>query len=246
MSETTTSSQRCSASRTRSVSGRLTAGLVAMIHTARTRPAWIASNRSTALSPGSRATAGLSQNACTASAASKPRWPARVFASPPTSRPPMALGWPVSENGPAPGRPTRPVARWQLRMAPALSVPLLDWFTPWENRVSVRGVAANQSKNRATSASTSPQARATSVVSGALRRAAATAASSPPVWASTQSRSIAPVRARWASRPLNSHTSVPGRMARCRSASRAVSVVRGSMTTMRRCGSASRASRRRR
>ena len=43
----------------------------------------------------------------------------------------MALGWPVTENGPMPGRPMRPVARWQLMMALTLSVPADDWLTPW-------------------------------------------------------------------------------------------------------------------
>ena len=50
----------------------------------------------------------------------------------PTSRPPMALGWPVIENGPMPGRPMRPVSRWQLMMAFTLSTPALDWLTPCE------------------------------------------------------------------------------------------------------------------
>ena len=57
---------------------------------------------------------------------------ASMLASPPTSRPPMALGWPVSDSGPAPGLPMRPVARWQLMMALTLSVPCADWFTPCE------------------------------------------------------------------------------------------------------------------
>src|ERR1700730_5535378 len=55
---------------------------------------------------------------------------ASMFAIPPTSRPPMALGWPVRENGPIPGRPIRPVSRWQLMMALTLSVPDADWLTP--------------------------------------------------------------------------------------------------------------------
>ncbi len=54
-----------------------------------------------------------------------------MLASPPTSRPPMAFGWPVTENGPQPGLPMRPVARWQLMMALTLSVPQVDWLTPW-------------------------------------------------------------------------------------------------------------------
>ena len=70
---------------------------------------------------------------------------ASVEASPPTSRPPIALGWPVMLNGPAPGLPTRPVARWRLIIALALSVPLVDWFTPWLNSVIVRGCSAKRS-----------------------------------------------------------------------------------------------------
>ncbi len=57
---------------------------------------------------------------------------ASVLESAPTSRPPIALGWPVIENGPMPGRPMRPVSRWQLISAFTLSTPALDWFTPWE------------------------------------------------------------------------------------------------------------------
>ncbi len=48
------------------------------------------------------------------------------FARPPTSRPPIAFGWPVSENGPVPGLPIRPVARCTLMIAFTLSVPLED------------------------------------------------------------------------------------------------------------------------
>ena len=52
----------------------------------------------------------------------------------------MALGCPVTENGPMPGRPIRPVARWQLMIALTLSVPEVDWFTPWLNTVTTRSV----------------------------------------------------------------------------------------------------------
>jgi hypothetical protein len=48
----------------------------------------------------------------------------------------MALGWPVMENGPMPGLPMRPVARWQLMMLLTLSVPADDWFTPIEKPVT--------------------------------------------------------------------------------------------------------------
>jgi len=46
-----------------------------------------------------------------------------MFASPPTSRPPIAFGWPVTESGPHPGLPIRPVARRQLIMLLTLSLP---------------------------------------------------------------------------------------------------------------------------
>ena len=64
---------------------------------------------------------------------------------PPTSRPPMALGWPVMEKGQAPGLPIRPVARWAFTTANPLATPWADWFEPCENKVTVRGVAANRS-----------------------------------------------------------------------------------------------------
>ena len=91
----------------------------------------------------------------------------------------MALGWPVSENGPMPGRPIRPVARWQLMMALTLSVPCADWFTPCEKQVTVFGVARNRWKKRATSPSSRPVAAAVAAASGAIARARASAASKP-------------------------------------------------------------------
>jgi threonine/homoserine efflux transporter RhtA len=58
----------------------------------------------------------------------------------------MALGWPVSENGPAPGLPIWPVARCRLISAAFLAVPLLDWFRPWQYRLSVAGEVANHAR----------------------------------------------------------------------------------------------------
>ena len=70
MSDTTTSSQRASAARTRSASGRLTTGLVAMIHSALIRPSATASNNDTAFSPGVSGRYGLRQNDCTSARSS--------------------------------------------------------------------------------------------------------------------------------------------------------------------------------
>src|SRR5690606_12938687 len=47
----------------------------------------------------------------------------------PVSRPPIALGWPVSEKGPAPGLPIWPVARCKLISALFLALPAVDWLT---------------------------------------------------------------------------------------------------------------------
>ncbi|CAB3632166.1 hypothetical protein LMG26685_00719 [Achromobacter mucicolens] len=111
---TITNSARANAARTRAWSGSDCAGLVAAIHRTLMRPSATASNISSAVAPGasgrlstphSRATSAR----CAADAGS--RWPGSSVAMPPASRPPMALGCPVSENGPAPGRPICPVAR---------------------------------------------------------------------------------------------------------------------------------------
>ena len=113
----------------------LAAGLVPMIQSALTRPSSTASNRSTALRPGRVAMRGAFQKRrtrSTSAGSAKPMCAASWLARPPTSRPPIAFGWPVSENGPMPGRPMRPVARWQLMIALTLSVPAEDWFTPCE------------------------------------------------------------------------------------------------------------------
>ena len=124
-----------------------TAGLVAMIHSALIRPSPTARNRSTALSPGLVAIRGAAQKRRTSStfSSAKSLCAANVEASPPTSRPPIAFGWPVIENGPAPGLPIRPVARWRLVIALTWSVPRNDWLIPWLNSVTVRGVLANSS-----------------------------------------------------------------------------------------------------
>ena len=116
-SDTTTRSQASSAARARSTSGRLTSGLVDMIQTALMRRSAIASNISTALSPLLSAMTGERQKRCTMSRCcgfSISIWAASWLASPPTSRPPIALGWPVSENGPMPGRPMRPVNKMAI------------------------------------------------------------------------------------------------------------------------------------
>ena len=133
-SETTNSSSLLSASRTAPARGSDTAGLVAITHSALISPRSIASNICTALRPSRVAMCGAFQKRRTRSISSgeKSMCAASWLASPPTSRPPMALGWPVSENGPMPGLPMRPVARWQLMMALTLSVPCADWFTPCE------------------------------------------------------------------------------------------------------------------
>ncbi len=138
---------RPSASRTSAASGSETAGLVAITHSALIRPSRDRAEQIDRLEPGlGRHALGAAQKRCTSATFSgaKSTCAASVEASPPTSRPPIALGWPVIENGAAPGLPMRPVARWTLTIALTWSVPRIDWLMPWLNRVTVRGVAREQ------------------------------------------------------------------------------------------------------
>ena len=57
----------------------------------------------------------------------------------------MALGWPVSENGPLPGRQMRPVARCRLHSALVFQVPWVLWFTPLVQQLIHSGAAPIQS-----------------------------------------------------------------------------------------------------
>ena len=136
------------AARTASASGSDTAGLVPITHSALISPRPIASNICTAFSPSWVAMRGAFQNRRTRSMSGgvKAMCAASWLASPPTSRPPIALGWPVSENGEAPTLPMRPVARWQLMIALTLSVPCADWLTPCEYSVTTRGVSGKHAE----------------------------------------------------------------------------------------------------
>ena len=102
-SDTTTKGHLVRAAAMSDERGILTTGLVAMIQIALIRPSATASNMTTAYSPGARAVFGALQNraARATSSGAKSVWAARVLAMPPVSRPPMALGWPVIENGAA-------------------------------------------------------------------------------------------------------------------------------------------------
>ena len=182
-SETTNSSSFFRASRTTSAFGSDTAGLVPITHNALISPRAMASNIWTAFRPSWVAMRGAFQNRRTRSMSGgvKPIWAASWLASPPTSRPPIALGCPVSENGDAPTLPIRPVARWQLTMALTLSVPCADWLTPCEYIVTTRAVFANIWKNEATSCSERPVASAVAPRLPAMLRARAIASSKPEV-----------------------------------------------------------------
>ena len=48
----------------------------------------------------------------------------------PASRVPIALHWPVMENGAAPARPMLPVMSARLLIALTVSVPFELWLTP--------------------------------------------------------------------------------------------------------------------
>ena len=142
---TTTNSAFSSAASTLFKSGIECAGLVQAIQIALISPLFTASNISIAVLPavsGTFSTPHILAISARCSALAKSLWPESKFAMPPTSRPPMALGWPVSENGPAPGLPIWPVARCRLIKAAFLSVPCTLWFKPMQYMLSV-GPAPN-------------------------------------------------------------------------------------------------------
>ena len=116
------------------------AGLVQAIQMALISPLFTASNISIAVFPAFSGTESMPQSlaiSARCSALAKSLWADNKLAMPPTSRPPMALGWPVSENGPAPGLPIWPVARCKLINAAFLSVPCTLWFKPMQYILNV-------------------------------------------------------------------------------------------------------------
>ena len=229
-------------------SGRLCAGLVQAIHKALIWPSAAASNISSADLPGSAGTASTPHSWATSARCcglAMSRWALSRLDRPPTSRPPIALGWPVKDKGPAPGLPIWPVARCRLISAALLAVPLLLWFSPWQYRLSVGrrslwlpGASAPPQAShwaaRYRSASARPQTWATR--SGVASRTTACSCAKPLVCASTKAGSAQPWASMMCKRPWQSITSVPGCRARCRSASSAVSVRRGSTTMILRSG----------
>ena len=141
------------------------AGLVQAIQSTLISPSAAAWNISTAVLPGFSGTLGTPHSAATSARCAglaRSRWALSRLAMPPTSRPPMALGWPVSENGPAPGLPICAVARCRLISAAFLAVPLLDWFRPWQYRLSVAAEVANILAAASRSSLLMPQVWATS------------------------------------------------------------------------------------
>ena len=206
------------------------AGLVQAIQIALISPAFTASNISTAVLPAFSGTVSTPHSlaiSARCSALDRSRCPDIRLAMPPTSRPPMALGWPVSENGPAPGLPIWPVARCRLMRAAFLSVPWIDWFKPMQYMDKL-GPAPNHLAAVIISASLMPQMSAT--IFGVYSRTVSFNASKPVVCDLIKVLSSSPSHSSTCSMPLNSATSVPGRIAKCRSAELAVSVLRGSTT----------------
>ena len=124
-SETTTNGHAASAARTRSARGMLAAGLVATIHSALTAPSSTASNSSTAFSPGlvasRRATRTGARDRIVRIVEAHMR--GELIGKATNFAPAHRVRLAGQRNGPMPGRPIRPVARWQLMIALTLSVP---------------------------------------------------------------------------------------------------------------------------
>ena len=154
----------------------------------------------------------------------------------------MALGWPVMLKGPMPGAPIRPVRRWQLISALALSVPALDWFTPWLQSVTTFGCRAKRLQKAWISDGARPVRAG---ASAATARAACRVGSSPSVRLARKAASAKPLSWRWTSSAAKSATSLPGRRGRCSVAPSQLAVRRGSSTISFISGRAARAAARR-
>ena len=89
-----------------------------------------------------------------------------------------------------------------------LAVPLLDWFRPWQYRLSVAAEVANIRAAASKSSLRMPQVCATR--SGVASRTLVLSASNPLVWAAIQAASVQPSHNMMCSMPLNNCTSVPG------------------------------------
>ena len=132
-SETTTNGQRAAPRAPGRRRGRLTAGLVAMIQIALIRPSATASNMSTAFRPGPSAMRGAPQKRRTRS-----RWlglevhvRGQRVGHAAGLAPAHGVGLAGDREGPTPGLPMRPVARWALMIARPLAAPWADWLAPW-------------------------------------------------------------------------------------------------------------------
>ena len=122
----------------------------------------------------------------------------------------MALGWPVSEKGPEPGRQILPVARWRLHTALVFQVPKTLWFSPMVHSVIHSSASPIRRAARRMSASGRPVVAATA--DGAKSSSNADSASQPSVWAAMKPRSTWPASRSRCRSPFSRATSVPGRI----------------------------------
>ena len=194
--------------------GMLAIGFVQMIQQALIAPARMSWNIATApsLPPAARVPGGIFHSASAkarSSASSALRWPGRPGPIYPISRPPIALGCPVSENGPLPGRQILPVARCRLHSALVLKVPWVLWLRPMVQQLIHSPAAPIHSAAVRMSFASSPVAAAT--ISGVYPARNAGIASHPSVWRAMKSASVLPFACSRCSRPLSKARSVPAR-----------------------------------
>ena len=137
----------------------------------------------------------------------------------------MALGCPVRDIGPLPGRQIAPVARCRLQIALVFQVPCVLWFSPIVQQDIHSCASAIIVAAVRMSASVRPVMPATT--SGGYPARKPGIGSQPSVCSAMKSASMSPLStSRW-SIPLSSARSVPGLIGRYRSARSAVVVRRG-------------------
>src|SRR5471032_1908420 len=102
----------------------------------------------------------------------------------------MALGCPVSENGPLPGRHILPVARCRLQIALVFQVPCVLWFRPMVQQLIHSGAAPIHCAAVRISDSGMPVISAT--LSGVYSARKAGIASQPSVDSAMKAGSVSP------------------------------------------------------
>ena len=137
----------------------------------------------------------------------------------------------ASGNSAPPGRSRLPVSTLSTSTSHDASVPNSCVQVPMRPYTAADGAAASSAARARMASAGTPQAGAT--LSGVKGRSACVSSGTPTTWSARCAARVTPRSSSSCATPASSSASVPGRTARCTSASLAVRDARGSTTTSR-------------